>query len=88
MRVTNKCNRVVQGCACGLVAPARARKLLPPPPPTTLLPTRSAATHPPTHPLTLPPIPPQVRAVEEAPPDEHEDESLKAFHKLEQHLST
>lgn len=30
---------------------------------------------------------PQVRAVEEAPPDEHENEGLKAFHKLEQHLS-
>jgi len=32
-------------------------------------------------------IHPQVRAVEEAPPDEHENEGLKAFHKLEQHLS-
>lgn len=32
--------------------------------------------------------PGQVRGVEEAPPDEHEDESLKAFHRLEQHLST
>lgn len=30
---------------------------------------------------------PQVTGVEEAPPDEHEDEALKAFHKLEQHLS-
>ncbi|KAI7842564.1 hypothetical protein COHA_003800 [Chlorella ohadii] len=30
---------------------------------------------------------PEVRAVEEAPPDEHENEGLKAFHKLEQHLS-
>ncbi|KAL4423360.1 hypothetical protein ABPG77_004291 [Micractinium sp. CCAP 211/92] len=31
---------------------------------------------------------PEVRGVVEAEPDEHENEGLKAFHKLEQHLST